>query len=289
MTHRQPLARLFTTALYTISILTLTALGAQSSVVAQTDDPSPQAITYVVRAGDTLTRIGNRYGVTVDDLVTWNNIANPDLIEIAQELTIHVPADWVQPTPTPATGGPLAFAWSMVSWRPDDPNYVATVNVKPSGGKPPYTFYHDGITQTGDTFEIAWRRCRPKPGSVGISDATGAYVKEDYWLLAPYCPTGVEILEPEEGAQLKQPEWRFNVIWQATTDPEPALYGMEVEVWQNGDWQPFKTFEGFSGELFLVDGFPGDLAGRVRMWGIYEGKYAGPKTPWRTFEFRVTY
>ena len=64
---------------------------------------------------------------------------------------------------------------------------------------------------------------------------------------------------------------------------------MDVEVWMDGDWQPFATYEDFWGDLFLVDGFPGDLAGRVRMWGIYEGKYAGPKTPWRTFEFRVTY
>jgi hypothetical protein len=108
-------------------------------------------------------------------------------------------------------------------------------------------------------------------------------------MIAPYCPVGVEILEPEEGAQLKQPQWRFNVTWQDAVDPGPALYGMEVEVWIGGDWQPFKTFEGFGGDLFLVDGFPGDLGGRVRMWGIYEGKYAGPKTPWRTFEFRVTY
>jgi LysM repeat protein len=272
----------------------LTAFVAQDSVVARTNEPAPQVITYTVQAGDTLTRIANRYGVTVADLVAWNDIANPDLIEVGQQLIIHVSEDWAQPTfppsaPPTAAAGPLAFTWSTVDWRPDDPNYVATVRVTAQGGQPPYTFYHDGLVQPADTFEIEWRRCRPKPGSVGVSDAAGTYVKEDYWLLAPYCPTGVEILEPEEGAQLKQPEWRFNVIWQATTDPAPALYGMEVEVWMDGDWQPFKSFEGFSGDLFLVDGFPGDLAGRVRMWGIYEGKYAGPKTPWRTFEFRVTY
>ena len=65
---------------------------------------------------------------------------------------------------------------------------------------------------------------------------------------------------------------------------------MEIEVWEHGDYHPWKTYEPFWGETFFVpDVFPGDLAGRVRMWGLYEGKYAGPKTPWRTFEFRVTY
>lgn len=277
-----------------ILVLALGAVWTSVPVAAQSGDPLPtptaETITYVVQLGDTLTRIANRYGVTVDQLVTWNGIENPDLIEVGQVLTITVPPGWAPTAPTQVAEGPLAFSWSVIGWEPSDPNYAATVRSEPRGGQPPYTYYHDGIIQPGSTFTITWRRCRPKPGSVGVSDATGTYVKEDYWLLAPYCPTGVEVLEPAEGAHLKHMPRHFNVTWQGTVDPAPALYGLEIEVWQDGGWQPWQTYEGFGGTLFFVpDVFPGDLGGRLRMWGIYEGKYPGPKTPWRYFEFRVTY
>jgi LysM repeat protein len=249
-----------------------------------------QSMVYVVQAGDTLTRIANTYGVTVDQLVNWNDIVNPDLILVGQKLTIYVDQGPELPTVPEANTGALSFSWSLVDWMPDDPNYIATLAIQASGGQPPYTYYHDGIKMAGESFEIAWRRCRPKPGSVGVSDALGTHAQQDYWLPAPYCPVGVAIDTPEEGAGLKHYPRNFNITWHATVDPAPALYGLEIEVWENGGWHPWRSYERFSGDLFFVpDPFPGDLAGRVRMWGIYEGKFEGPKTPWRQFEFRVTY
>ena len=51
--------------------------------------PTPQpAEHYVVRAGDTLWSIAQRYGVTVEQLVLENRIANPNLIYAGQILTI---------------------------------------------------------------------------------------------------------------------------------------------------------------------------------------------------------
>ena len=44
--------------------------------------------SHLVVTGDTLSRIGERYGISVDSLAAANNIANPDLIYIAQELCI---------------------------------------------------------------------------------------------------------------------------------------------------------------------------------------------------------
>lgn len=44
--------------------------------------------TYTVQSGDTLGGIASRFGVTVSDLVSWNNIANPDLIYPGQNLVI---------------------------------------------------------------------------------------------------------------------------------------------------------------------------------------------------------
>ena len=48
-----------------------------------------QKIGYTVRRGDTLIRIANLYGVSVLDLVSWNNIRNPDLIYAGQTLVIY--------------------------------------------------------------------------------------------------------------------------------------------------------------------------------------------------------
>lgn len=250
---------------------------------------APTAITYVVQPGDTLTRIALRYGVTVDELVAWNGIADPNLILVGQVLKIYVTAG-ATTTPSAVANAPLSFTWAVSDWRPADPNYVATIVVHAQGGQPPYTYYHDGQKQAANTFEVVWRRCRPKPGSIAVADAGGARISTPYWLQAPYCPCGVEIVEPAEGAHLKHMPRHFNVVWQPTVDPPPARYGMEIEVWQNGAWQPWQEYTDFDGTLFFVpDEFPGDLAGRVRMWGLYEGRFAGPKTPWRYFEFRVTY
>ena len=44
---------------------------------------------YTVVKGDTLGRIASAYGVTVRDLVRWNNIADPNLILIGQKLRIY--------------------------------------------------------------------------------------------------------------------------------------------------------------------------------------------------------
>lgn len=44
--------------------------------------------TYTVRSGDTLSAIARQHGTTVDALVEANDIADPDVIDVGQELTI---------------------------------------------------------------------------------------------------------------------------------------------------------------------------------------------------------
>ena len=51
--------------------------------------PGRQKIGYTVRKGDTLISIANRWGVSVLDLVSWNDIRNPDLIYAGQTLVIY--------------------------------------------------------------------------------------------------------------------------------------------------------------------------------------------------------
>ncbi len=51
---------------------------------------------YTVQRGDTLTRIGLDHGQGWRDLVRWNNLANPDVIEVGQVLRVAPPGASVE-------------------------------------------------------------------------------------------------------------------------------------------------------------------------------------------------
>lgn len=46
------------------------------------------AVYYTVQKNDNLTKIAKKYGTTVNQLVAWNNIANPNLIYAGQKLRV---------------------------------------------------------------------------------------------------------------------------------------------------------------------------------------------------------
>lgn len=54
-----------------------------------TDKPKPKAQIYVVKSGDTLSKIALKYGVTVAQLTKWNDIDNRNLIYPGQKLSIN--------------------------------------------------------------------------------------------------------------------------------------------------------------------------------------------------------
>lgn len=57
----------------------------------QSPGPAPEAtepVTYVVQRGDTLLRIASKFGVTTAQLVTANELSNPDRITVGQRLII---------------------------------------------------------------------------------------------------------------------------------------------------------------------------------------------------------
>ncbi|MCT2590937.1 LysM peptidoglycan-binding domain-containing protein [Streptomyces sp. N2-109] len=60
--------------------------------VAKSD--SPQLTHYTVKRGDTLSEIAERFGTTVEQLVKWNHIEDPDVIGVGQRLIVakSVPA-----------------------------------------------------------------------------------------------------------------------------------------------------------------------------------------------------
>lgn len=64
----------------------LTAPSPPVPVPGPTPDPTPSV--YVVQAGDTLSEIAERFGITVRALVRANQLENPDRIHPGQELVI---------------------------------------------------------------------------------------------------------------------------------------------------------------------------------------------------------
>lgn len=79
--------------------------------VAPPDPATHRAISYRIRRGDTLARIGRRYGVSMANLQDWNKLNNPGDIIAGRSLTIYVPmprgaasGSASSPTRTPGTG-----------------------------------------------------------------------------------------------------------------------------------------------------------------------------------------
>jgi lipoprotein NlpD len=51
---------------------------------------------YIVQRGDSLTRIGLEHGQSWRDLARWNNISNPDVIEVGQVVRVSPPGSAVE-------------------------------------------------------------------------------------------------------------------------------------------------------------------------------------------------
>ena len=77
-------------------------------------DPA-RAGYYIVKPGDTLIRIGLDTGQNWKDLVRWNNLENPNVIEVGQSLRVVAPGV----DPSAATSRPVAT--TRAETRPLDP------------------------------------------------------------------------------------------------------------------------------------------------------------------------
>lgn len=66
----------------------------QRILILTSDEPNKEKeITYTVKRGDSLWKIANRYGVSVNSLVSLNNIQNPNLIYPGQQIQVRVSAN----------------------------------------------------------------------------------------------------------------------------------------------------------------------------------------------------
>jgi LysM repeat protein len=46
-------------------------------------------VTHRVRSGDTLSGIARRYGVTISQLVAWNDISKNSVLRVGQRLVVR--------------------------------------------------------------------------------------------------------------------------------------------------------------------------------------------------------
>ena len=86
----------------------MAASVAPSVSLEPTPPPAPTPQIYTVQAGDTMSRIANRFGVPLDQLIEANRdrIPNPDALQIGDQLVI--PAllpDEIGATPAPSPAG----------------------------------------------------------------------------------------------------------------------------------------------------------------------------------------
>ncbi|HEY71654.1 MAG: hypothetical protein DRJ03_19950 [Chloroflexi bacterium] len=88
-------------------------------VTTATPTVTPTPIVHVIQSGDTLLGIALDYGVDVDRLQSFNNIANPQSLQVGQELIIPTGGDdaaadmpgLLLPTPTPLPFGVRGVAF----------------------------------------------------------------------------------------------------------------------------------------------------------------------------------
>lgn len=99
-----------------------------------TDDVKDARGTYTVRRGDTLIRIALDHGQNYRDLVTWNNLADPDDIKVGQLLRVAPPE-----RPSVAAAGGAAVVTSPVSLAGIDRPAPAPKKTLPRGDKKPYS------------------------------------------------------------------------------------------------------------------------------------------------------
>ncbi|HMR67096.1 MAG TPA: LysM peptidoglycan-binding domain-containing protein, partial [Anaerolineae bacterium] len=91
-----------------VALAALLCLGGWSGVSAA---PNLQGgPTHSVQAGETLQWIADRYGVTVDALMRYNGLSDPDFVYVGQEL--YIPPGGQAPEPAMPPGGYAPQPWS---------------------------------------------------------------------------------------------------------------------------------------------------------------------------------
>ena len=77
---------------------------------------APVEEVYIVQAGDTLYSIARKHGVTVDDLLAWNDIPDPRQIKPGQKIAIKGPTVGAASQPSSDEEVSVAIRGRSISW-----------------------------------------------------------------------------------------------------------------------------------------------------------------------------
>lgn len=120
--HRQRvrLGLLLATALLAITVVSAGVFAAESTARLSTVAAQQgEGFWYTVQAGDYLSSIAARFNTTVAAIVSANNISNPNIIRVGQQLWIPGSGGAPEPTPTgdatPTAPGSEGFWYTVVS------------------------------------------------------------------------------------------------------------------------------------------------------------------------------
>lgn len=145
-------------ALLGLTSLVVFTAGCASRVSAPVrDGTAPPAVAverkgvHVVRPGETLLAVSRQYGISVSDLVAWNNLTNPDQLNVGQELRIAPEGNGVVQV-IPITSEPVVTPVTP----PGAPVTGVEIRQEPRGGKLPYS-------------DEAWEKLQ-RPGDMAAVD-----------------------------------------------------------------------------------------------------------------------
>jgi lipoprotein NlpD len=132
----------------------------KTSPVRAQGNPANGAWTHTVLPGETLYAIARRYGVTAQDLIAWNNLSNPNQLEVGQALRVapaaaSAPSGVVVET-VPVLAEPGVSTALPASVPPPQDAGVLAIKNEPRGGKEPYS-------------DIAWARVQAPGAAVSES------------------------------------------------------------------------------------------------------------------------
>lgn len=181
------------------------AAGKPQEVVKPAPTPVPvssarpdQPGSYTVKKGDTLIRIALDHGQNYRDLVTWNNLANPNDIKVDQVLRVAPPESGltsgtvaVQAVPQPNLAGNTA--------------QPVAVKTSPLGEKKPYSEAVLAELQKSDTSA----KLDPKKGEKVVKSGEGAPVT----VVAAVNPSPAPSPSPAPAPAPVPDEERVNWIW----------------------------------------------------------------------------
>ena len=112
---------------------------------------------YTVRPGDTIRRIGNETGQSWQNIVRWNNLENPDLIEVGQVLRVIPPMGPASGATSLATAPAPSPADGVVTKPVPPPSAVMpTAPASAATGKPPVTASPSAPASNSADEDLGW-------------------------------------------------------------------------------------------------------------------------------------